>query len=327
MIKNEIINVGIRITRKCNMKCMYCNIQSVEREDLTLDEWKEAVKIIKEIGAKQIVILGGEPTMYPYIVELVDFIVNDLNIECNLTTNAFENFEISKKLLDVGLTSLGVSVDNLEIKKSISPLKSKNGLKLIDFLLSNCNNCNITNYTVLSKNNINEVLDLIEFMDNKNISTYILPFHWGNEGTFEHRKNNEKYAFITDDDIKNYCLVIDKIIDMKNKGYKIKNSIEFLKESKKYIKNLNWKCSGLSELRIDSDGKLVCCCDRIGNVNNEFSIFNLKNNLPKFFEQREADASKCNGCLWPSSFESELKKLKRCDLYGRYAYSFKRRNK
>ena len=27
-MENKIVNAGIRLTRQCNMKCMYCNIQS-----------------------------------------------------------------------------------------------------------------------------------------------------------------------------------------------------------------------------------------------------------------------------------------------------------
>lgn len=247
MNKNCIVNAGIRLTRKCNMKCMYCNIQNTDRRELNLSEWKKAINIIKELGAKEIVILGGEPTLYPNIIELVDYISNELKMVCNLTTNAFDNFEIAAQLLNKGLNSLGVSIDNLNLKKSISPLKSKNGLKLINYLIDNCYKPNITNYTVLNKNNVDTIVDLIKYMDEKEIATYILPFHWGNEGTFDHRKNNERFAFITDDDLKLYNETIDTIIDLKQKGIKIKNSVEFLQESKKYIKNLNWKCSGLSE--------------------------------------------------------------------------------
>ena len=95
---------------------------------------------------------------------------------------------------------------------------------------------------------------------------------------------------------------------MKKSGDKIKNSIDFLEASKKHIMNLDWKCNGLSELRIDSDGKLVCCCDKIGEVNKKFTIFDLEDGVEEFFKEREKDAKNCTGCLWPSSFEAELKR-------------------
>ena len=308
---NNITCAAIRLTRKCNMKCMYCNIQNTKREDLSIEEWKKALKILKNLDIKDIVLLGGEPTMYPNVVELVDYLTNELGMSCSLTTNAFGNFEIVKELLDVGLASLGVSVDNLDPKKSISPLKAKNGLKLIDYLLSISKDYNLTNYTVLNKNNGDSIIDLIEYMNNRLVNTYILPFHWGNEGSFEHRKDNERFAFITDEELNKYNTVVDEVIDLKNQGYRIKNSIEFLKASKEHIKNLDWKCSGLSELRIDADGKLVCCCDKVGKVNEEFSIFDLETRLDDFCKVRAEDAENCNGCLWPSSFEAELRRVKK----------------
>ena len=307
-MENKIVNAGIRLTRQCNMKCMYCNIQNTIRNDLTLNEWKKAIDIIKSLGTKEIVILGGEPTLYPYILELVEYISKHAKLTCNLTTNAFGNFDLVKQLLENGLNSLGVSIDSLEFKNSISPLKARNGLNLIEYLICNLVNPNITNYTVLNKKNVDSIVDLIKYMDEKGVSTYILPFHWGNEGTFDHRKNNEKFAFVTDEDIIKYMTTIDKIIDMKKSGFKIKNSIDFLENSKKHIKNLDWKCNGLSELRIDSDGKLVCCCDKIGNVNKKFTIFDLTDRLDEFYLERAKDAENCNGCLWPSSFEAELKR-------------------
>lgn len=307
-MKNKVVNAGIRLTRRCNMKCRYCNIQNNSKDELTIEEWKKAITIMKNLGANHLVILGGEPTLYPNIIELVDYAENKLKLKCGLTTNAYENFEIVKKLLDTGLSSIGVSIDNLEIKNSISPLKAKRGLNLIEYLLENCDNPNIVNYTVLNKKNVESIDILIKEMNNKGVATYILPFHHGNEGIFDHRKNEDVYAFVSNEDIKLYSNTIDKIIELKKEGCNIKNSIEFLETSKKYIKELNWKCNGLSELRVDSDGSLVCCCDKIGNVNSEFNIFDLEEHIEEFFQKREIDSCNCKGCLWPSSFEAELER-------------------
>jgi len=308
---DKIINVGVRITRDCTMRCKYCNINSIKRDNLSFEEWKKAFTIIKNFGVKDVVLLGGEPTKYEYIVELVNFLVNTLDFNVSITTNAFKNYDIVKELLAVGLTRLSFSVDNLDSAKSISILKNKCGLEMIDKLISeNISFKNLTNYIVLNKQNIDNVCQLIEYMNSKNVSSYIIPFHSGNEGSFEHRKNDDIYAF-KQEDYEKYCVVIDKIIDMKKQGYLINNSIECLENTKSHILNLDWKCDGLSELRIDSDGKMLCCCDNVGNVNNNFTIFDLESDqkLEEFFKMRNDDAGKCCGCLWPSSYEAERLKV------------------
>ena len=109
-MKNEIINVGIRLTRQCNMKCMYCNIQNTSRNDLNIEEWKKAVDIIKKLGAKEIVILGGEPTLYSNILDLIKYISKESKLTCNLTTNAFDNYELVKQLLENGLMNTAMMI-------------------------------------------------------------------------------------------------------------------------------------------------------------------------------------------------------------------------
>ena len=309
-MNNKIINAGIRITRECNLKCPYCNIQAVKKNNLSLNEWKKAGSILKKIGITDLVILGGEPTEYYALKEFVSFYEKELDIRCSMTTNAYNNLNKVIDIIDAGLSKLGISIDSLDIKKSISPFKSKMGLDLLNEILPLNKSVQIVDYVVLSKKNVIEIVDLIKYMTARNVYVYFLPFHHSNEGKFEHRKDNQLNAFVTEEDIKLYETTIDKIITMKENGFLISNSIEFLKFSKKHIKNLDWKCNGLSELRIDSDGKMVCCCDKIGQVNNKYSIFDLEDDVvfEQFVVDRNKDASICNGCLWPSSVEAEIRK-------------------
>lgn len=148
---------------------------------------EESGRYYKKLGAKEIVILGGEPTLYSNILDLIKYISKESKLTCNLTTNAFDNYELVKQLLENGLNSLGVSIDTLDLKLYQS-FESKNGLQLINYLKSFDIDFKIVNYTVLNNKNVNSITNLIKYMNDKNISSYILPFHWGNEGTFDHRK-------------------------------------------------------------------------------------------------------------------------------------------
>ena len=309
-MNNVFLNAGIRITRKCTMNCIYCNIQSEKKDELSLEEWKKVGYILKKIGIKDLVILGGEPTKYEKLPELVNFYENELNIRCSITTNAYNNYPELLEVLNSGLSQLGVSVDNLDFKKSISPLKCKEGLALIKKIKNESMQTKIVDYLVLNKKNSENVEEIIRYMSERGIYTYILPFHHSNENEFEHRKNDMPFAFITDEEISKYNDAIEKIKKMKDEGYLISNTIEFFNISKKHIRKLDWKCNGLSELRIDSDGMLACCCDKLGKVNKKFSIFDIENvnKLKEFIKLREEEVNECCGCLWPSSVEAEIRR-------------------
>ncbi len=309
---DEFVTAGIWITRRCNFKCPYCNVPKVGFKELELNKWKKAVDILKKLGVKKIVLLGGEVTLYKDLVPFVDYVLNKAKLDCFLTTNAFKNYDVINKLIKKGMKNIAVSIDSLDIEKSISPIKSRSSFELIKKLEEDHLKevINLRCYTVINRKNIEELEHFIKHMTKRKIRVYLIPYHWGNEGEFEHRKNADKFAFVTNEDIKLYSNVIDRIVLLKKEGYLIDNSSEYLLASKKYIKKLNWKCDGLSEVRMDSDGSLLCCCDKRGEVSKHFSILDLKdkNKIKEFLKMRAKDSGTCKGCLWPSSFESEKMK-------------------
>ena len=308
----RFVTAGIWITRRCNFRCSYCNVPKTDSKELKLSEWIKAVEIIKNLGIKKVVLLGGEVTLYSDLVPFVDYIINKANLECSLTTNSFNNYSIIKKLIAVGMKNISVSIDSLDSADSISPIKCKSGLELINRLEEDKLKelINLRCYVVVNKSNINKLENFIMSMTKRKIKVYLIPYHWGNKGLFEHRKNQKVNAFSTKKDVETFNEVMDRVISLKKAGFFIDNSEEYLRTTKKNIRKLDWKCDGISELRIDSDGKMMCCCDKKGDVNFHFSIFDLDSGekLQEFLNMRANDSSICKGCLWPSSFENERMK-------------------
>ena len=59
----------------CNQKCLHCYAAGqceADTEELTTDEWAEVLRKLKKIGIPQITFTGGEPTLRPDLVKLVD---------------------------------------------------------------------------------------------------------------------------------------------------------------------------------------------------------------------------------------------------------------
>ncbi len=82
--KAGLLSIELELSLRCNFKCPYCYVPDMNyfEEELLEEEIRDVILQAKEMGAKKITILGGEPTIYPGILEIVRFISqNNLQVE------------------------------------------------------------------------------------------------------------------------------------------------------------------------------------------------------------------------------------------------------
>ncbi|MFL5299191.1 MAG: radical SAM/SPASM domain-containing protein [Anaeromyxobacteraceae bacterium] len=65
------LNITLSPSPKCNSRCLTCNIWMKREDELTIDEWG---KVLASLGRAPywFTISGGEPLMYPHVVELAE---------------------------------------------------------------------------------------------------------------------------------------------------------------------------------------------------------------------------------------------------------------
>src|SRR5258707_5621558 len=65
------LNLTLSPSPKCNSRCLTCNIWMKREDELTIDEWD---KVLASLGKAPywFTISGGEPLMYPQVVELAE---------------------------------------------------------------------------------------------------------------------------------------------------------------------------------------------------------------------------------------------------------------
>lgn len=73
---NRLLTMEIEFSLRCNFSCPYCYVphESFFHDELAPEEIRDAVLQAKALGAQKIIILGGEPTLYPRIREMIGFI-------------------------------------------------------------------------------------------------------------------------------------------------------------------------------------------------------------------------------------------------------------
>lgn len=87
--RNGLLSMELELSRICNLRCVYCYASSGNPLDheLSLAEIEDVVDQAVQLGARKIIVLGGgEPLLYPQLLEVLDFIKSK-NLVADLFTN------------------------------------------------------------------------------------------------------------------------------------------------------------------------------------------------------------------------------------------------
>ena len=97
----------------CNCKCDWCYAQKMlaKHRNMDLQYAKQIVKYLKEKGIQTITLIGGEPTIYPNIVELICY-VKSLGIKVRLATNGkrFKEKAFAQQIVSSKIDGINISI-------------------------------------------------------------------------------------------------------------------------------------------------------------------------------------------------------------------------
>ena len=85
---NRLLTLEIEFSRRCNFRCPYCYVpgEGYLQGELTVAEIEGVLLQASALGAQRIIILGGEPSIYPHIREMIAFI-QDHGMDVEMFTN------------------------------------------------------------------------------------------------------------------------------------------------------------------------------------------------------------------------------------------------
>lgn len=76
--ENRLLSMEIELSLRCNFRCPYCYVPEDDyyENELSVTEIKDTIRQAQELGAGKIIILGGEPTIYPHLGDLIAFMAS-----------------------------------------------------------------------------------------------------------------------------------------------------------------------------------------------------------------------------------------------------------
>ena len=105
------------VTRACNLKCVHCYAQAVDRtyeKELNHEQGLNLIDDMANFGVPVVLFSGGEPLMRPDLVELANYAVSKGMRAVISTNGTLISKDKARELKEVGLSYVGVSLDGME---------------------------------------------------------------------------------------------------------------------------------------------------------------------------------------------------------------------
>ncbi|MFH0897592.1 MAG: radical SAM protein [Candidatus Bathyarchaeota archaeon] len=275
------------ITSRCNCSCYMCDLHRQEPQQISLEDAKKVLDFLAKNKFLIVYFTGGEPTLHPNVVEIVDY-ANRLGLVATMTTNGTPKKELLMRLKNAGLYLLSVSLDHWDaavcekirnhkgiMAKQVETLKYLNEIGLRTYALSFLNSFLVEDGVEKLVKYVNNVVGVpfgFCYPTTSDINTYRLG------GSITQTKQDEKLR-------KN----IEAILKLKKEKCEVTNLATYIED----IINLedarapNFSCRG---------GEDVVYIDWLGEVYPCFlkgKLFNvLKDEEVKFLKN-----VRCNDCL------------------------------
>lgn len=306
IVPDKLRYILLKTTNYCNSNCEYCAhaIHRVPQETKFSMPHDIIIRTIEEassLGVDAISISGGEPLLREDICEIVEYCVT-CNIVPVLLTNGLLLGKKWDELGKAGLRYCIISFDSIdkgvyEKQRGVDFSAAMRGIEAAMRLREKYDGVELHVSAVLTKDNQDDFLKLLEYMNNRDIKVQISPYH-------QRENDAEDYSVV---DRKRIEELTDQLIQMKREGYHIANSVGFLRHLPEFfcsgkVLPSGFKCKvGYTSLAIDTFMNVKPCWsymfEPIGNLadNSLKDIWSSK--VMQEYRERML-YSQCEGCWY-----------------------------
>lgn len=112
----KVDQFSILLTRNCNLRCNFCYAKEggyVRNDNIDYEQLKKIIDLCDCAGAEYVVFVGGEPSLYPKLVNILKYIKSrKYKMIPTMATNgiALKDMNYCKQLIDNGLSYIDISL-------------------------------------------------------------------------------------------------------------------------------------------------------------------------------------------------------------------------
>lgn len=344
LTKDSPFYIQFYVSKYCHQKCKMCNIVEANHDLLPFDSSKiEQIAInLVRIGAGVVLLTGGEPFLRPDI-EVIVKIFKKHNLDVRLqTAGLIYRKDKIKQCVDNGARDINVSLDSLDedLSDYINGLKSswRMALKTVSFISKTFpHKDSICAFgCVLSNYNINEIIPLLDFATRIGWWLSLVPVHITLPTSPLNFRGYDEYFRFQEKDIPRIEELIKKLKKMKNDGYNLFDSDDYLDSIYTFIKtgHPSWRKNNVCDspnlyFAILPDGSFAPCCDH--RLKDKIYVYDKK--FPEIYKSKilrdnvKSITSKCPGCNFGSYPEMTLSARSFSTIKERISLQFKAQKK
>lgn len=175
---DRLLSLEVEFNRQCNYRCPYCYAAATEQMPTNYDPRviDSAIRQAAELGARKIVILGGEPLLYKGLKEKVQMITA-LGLGAEIHTNgSIMSAELAHVLFAHGCrVVVKLNTRNAEVHDRLTGVKNSldNSLNTLRLLKDAGFTADMLGAsTVISADNVDDVTDLWKYLRHNDIQPY-----------------------------------------------------------------------------------------------------------------------------------------------------------
>jgi len=123
--------IWLTVNRKCNYRCLWCYAEGTKYDATSDMTWERAVRLITiglGIGTKNLILLGGEPTLWPHLLKACRYIV-DGDASATIVTNGWKyaDMKLATEAKDAGVNvSISLKAGNSSQYKKLTKVDGFN---------------------------------------------------------------------------------------------------------------------------------------------------------------------------------------------------------